>query len=100
MVNSPNILLVHLFLTQTKYLLLECHVQHKLMNCALKMLVHAIVCNLLSAFIQVAISSASSQGTLVLIGGPTPRNITTFAVLYVVGNVIALCATGFLLGEY
>jgi hypothetical protein len=39
------------------------------------------------------------QGTLVLIGGPTPRNITTFAVLYVVGNVIALCATGFLLGK-
>ena len=39
------------------------------------------------------------QGTLVLIGGPTARNITVFAVLYVVGNVIALCATGFLLGK-
>jgi hypothetical protein len=39
------------------------------------------------------------QGTLVLIGGPTSKNITIFAVLYVVGNVIALTATGFLLGE-
>ena len=39
------------------------------------------------------------QGTLVLIGGPSPKNITTFAILYVVGNIIALCATGFLLGK-
>mmetsp|Transcript_4347 Transcript_4347/g.3897 ORF Transcript_4347/g.3897 Transcript_4347/m.3897 type:complete len:191 (-) Transcript_4347:97-669(-) len=40
----------------------------------------------------------SFMGTMTLIGGPTPKNITTFAVLYVIGNVIALCATGFLLG--
>mmetsp|Transcript_28374 Transcript_28374/g.28672 ORF Transcript_28374/g.28672 Transcript_28374/m.28672 type:complete len:265 (+) Transcript_28374:117-911(+) len=37
-------------------------------------------------------------GTLTLIGGPTPTNIRTFAVLYVFGNVVALAATGFLLG--
>jgi Got1/Sft2-like family len=40
----------------------------------------------------------SLAGTLTLIGGPTSKNITTFAVLYVMGNVIALLATGFLLG--
>eukprot|EP01036_Dinobryon_divergens_P040414 gene40414-53426_t len=37
-------------------------------------------------------------GTLILIGGPTAENIRAFAVLYVFGNVIALMATGFLLG--
>lgn len=40
----------------------------------------------------------SLVGTLTLIGGPTPTNIRTFACLYVFGNVIALSATGFLLG--
>jgi len=40
----------------------------------------------------------SLVGTLVLVGGPTPTNIRTFACLYVFGNVIALSATGFLLG--
>lgn len=33
-----------------------------------------------------------------MIGGPTPSNIQAFAVLYAVGNFIALAATGFLLG--
>lgn len=40
----------------------------------------------------------SLMGTLVLFGGTNSTNIRTFAVLYVLGNVIALCATGFLLG--
>jgi hypothetical protein len=40
----------------------------------------------------------SLAGTLTLIGGPTSKNITIFAVLYVIGNIIALLATGFLLG--
>jgi hypothetical protein len=38
------------------------------------------------------------QGTLVLVGGATEKNVRTFVVLYVIGNFIALCATGFLLG--
>ena len=33
-----------------------------------------------------------------MIGGVTPENLRTFAILYVIGNVIALVATGFLLG--
>lgn len=37
-------------------------------------------------------------GSLTLIGGPTDTNIRTFICLYVFGNIIALCATGFLLG--
>mmetsp|Transcript_13812 Transcript_13812/g.18886 ORF Transcript_13812/g.18886 Transcript_13812/m.18886 type:complete len:205 (-) Transcript_13812:157-771(-) len=37
-------------------------------------------------------------GTLVLFGGTSTSNIALFAVLYVLGNVIALLATGFLLG--
>jgi hypothetical protein len=37
-------------------------------------------------------------GTLTLIGGATPENLRTFAILYVMGNIIALVATGFLLG--
>lgn len=37
-------------------------------------------------------------GTFTLIGGPTDKNIQAFACLYVFGNIIALCATGFLLG--
>ena len=37
-------------------------------------------------------------GTLTLFGGINDKNITTFAILYVCGNVIALCATGFLIG--
>lgn len=40
----------------------------------------------------------SLAGTLTLLGGPSSKNITTFAVLYVIGNVVALMATGFLLG--
>jgi hypothetical protein len=40
----------------------------------------------------------SLMGTLVLFGGTNSKNIRTFAVLYVLGNIIALCATGFLLG--
>lgn len=40
----------------------------------------------------------SLLGTLVLFGGTNSKNIRTFAVLYVLGNVAALCATGFLLG--
>jgi hypothetical protein len=40
----------------------------------------------------------SLMGTLTLIGGATKKNITIFAILFVIGNVIALCATGFLLG--
>lgn len=35
---------------------------------------------------------------MVLVGGATNANIRTFVILYVLGNVIALCATGFLLG--
>jgi len=35
---------------------------------------------------------------MTLIGGPTSANITAFAILYVVGSIIALFATGFLLG--
>jgi uncharacterized integral membrane protein len=35
---------------------------------------------------------------LVLFGGLTNANVRTFVILYVIGNVIALCATGFLLG--
>ena len=38
------------------------------------------------------------MGTLTLIGGPSQKNITTFAILYVVGNIVALAGTGFLLG--
>lgn len=38
------------------------------------------------------------KGTLTLFGGLTNANIRTFVILYVIGNVIALCATGFLLG--
>jgi hypothetical protein len=37
-------------------------------------------------------------GTLTLIGGFTTENVRTFAALYVVGNLIALAATGFLIG--
>lgn len=37
-------------------------------------------------------------GTLTLIGGFSAENLRTFVALYVIGNVIALCATGFLLG--
>lgn len=37
-------------------------------------------------------------GTLVLVGGFTDTNVRTFAALYVVGNIIALGATGFLIG--
>jgi len=37
-------------------------------------------------------------GTFVLFGGTSDNNIRIFAVLYVLGNVIALCSTGFLLG--
>ena len=40
----------------------------------------------------------SFVGTMTLIGGFTPKNVQTFAILYVVGNVIALSATGFLMG--
>jgi general stress protein CsbA len=40
----------------------------------------------------------SFMGTLTLIGGPSTTNIRTFIILYIFGNVIALCATGFLLG--
>lgn len=40
----------------------------------------------------------SLVGTLTLIGGATDENIRIFAILYVLGNVIALSATGFLLG--
>ena len=36
-------------------------------------------------------------GTLNLIGGFTDENVRMFALLYVGGNVIALCATGFLI---
>lgn len=35
---------------------------------------------------------------MTLIGGFSEKNVATFAVLYVTGNIIALCATGFLLG--
>ena len=35
---------------------------------------------------------------MTLIGGPTSANITAFAILYVVGSIVALFATGFLLG--
>jgi len=37
-------------------------------------------------------------GTLVLFNGLSTSNVRIFAVLYVLGNIIALCATGFLLG--
>jgi len=40
----------------------------------------------------------SFMGTMTLIGGPTSANISAFVALYVCGNVVALCATGFLLG--
>lgn len=40
----------------------------------------------------------SFMGTMTLIGGPTATNIKVFVALYVCGNVVALCATGFLLG--
>ena len=36
-------------------------------------------------------------GTLNLIGGFTDENVRMFALLYVGGNVVALCATGFLI---
>ena len=35
---------------------------------------------------------------MTLIGGVTAENLRTFAILYVLGNIIALIATGFLLG--
>jgi len=37
-------------------------------------------------------------GTMTLIGGFSEENVRVFIALYIVGNVIALCATGFLLG--
>ena len=37
-------------------------------------------------------------GTLTLIGGFSETNVATFAALYVSGNMIALFATGFLIG--
>ena len=40
----------------------------------------------------------SFVGTLTLIGGFSEQNVATFAALYVCGNLIALFATGFLLG--
>lgn len=40
----------------------------------------------------------SLVGTLTLIGGFSPTNVRIFIVLYVCGNVIALMATGFLVG--
>lgn len=40
----------------------------------------------------------SFMGTMTLIGGPTKNNVRTFIILYIFGNVIALCSTGFLLG--
>jgi len=39
----------------------------------------------------------SLVGTLNLIGGFTDENVRLFALLYVGGNVVALCATGFLI---
>ena len=33
-----------------------------------------------------------------MIGGTSSTNIDTFIILYVLGNVVALCSTGFLLG--
>eukprot|EP00981_Chlorochromonas_danica_P013866 scaffold6971_cov177-Ochromonas_danica.AAC.2 len=38
------------------------------------------------------------QGVIVLFGGTSSNNVNTFIALYVVGNVVALCGTGFLLG--
>jgi hypothetical protein len=40
----------------------------------------------------------SLVGSLTLIGGFSQKNVQTFAALYVSGNVIALMATGFLMG--
>jgi hypothetical protein len=37
-------------------------------------------------------------GSLTLMGGFTDKNVTNFATLYALGNIIALCATGFLMG--
>lgn len=42
-------------------------------------------------------SSANKQGTLSLIS-MTTDGIRNFAALYVLGNIIALCSTGFLVG--
>jgi hypothetical protein len=40
----------------------------------------------------------SLMGSLILLGGFDAANLQVFIALYVVGNVIALCATGFLCG--
>lgn len=40
----------------------------------------------------------SLMGTFTLIGGPSAENIRIFIALYVIGNIIALASTGFLLG--
>lgn len=40
----------------------------------------------------------SLMGSLTLIGGFSDKNVQTFAALYVAGNLIALMATGFLMG--
>ena len=40
----------------------------------------------------------SFVGTMVLIGGVTAENLNTFVILYVLGNIIVLSGTGFLLG--
>ena len=37
-------------------------------------------------------------GSLVLFGGFTQTNVTLFAILYVIGNVVSLCGTLFLIG--
>mmetsp|Transcript_24822 Transcript_24822/g.42022 ORF Transcript_24822/g.42022 Transcript_24822/m.42022 type:complete len:203 (-) Transcript_24822:348-956(-) len=37
-------------------------------------------------------------GTMVLMGGVTAANLNTFVILYVLGNIIVLSGTGFLLG--
>ena len=37
-------------------------------------------------------------GTMVLLGGVNAANLNTFVVLYVLGNIIVLLGTGFLLG--
>lgn len=40
----------------------------------------------------------SFVGTMVLLGGVTAANLNTFVILYVLGNIIVLSGTGFLLG--
>ncbi|KAJ1457934.1 Got1/Sft2-like family-domain-containing protein [Pelagophyceae sp. CCMP2097] len=54
-------------------------------------LIAVITCCVLGYVLEIA-------GSLTLLGGASPKNLRTFAVLYVLGNVVAIMATIFWVG--